>query len=183
MIVLFSGPAAAGKSSICSLLEERHEFAPIKSSTHLRSVVGKSDREVTREALQETGDRLDIETCYSWLVEDVAKPQMAARSEHNRWYVDSVRKPEQIERFVAAFPGQIFHVHIIAPDEVLRSRLLLRSTVGSGASYEKSFDEHVLHPNEISARSLGGVADLIIDTSINDASSACAQIIRKGSRL
>lgn len=179
MILLFSGPAAAGKSSICLLLEEQQQFVPIKSSIYLRSIVEKSGDQVTRDVLQQTGDRLDTQTDYNWLIESVAKPQMATRPEHDRWYVDSVRKREQIGRFVVAFPGQIFHVHVTAPDDILRSRLLQRSTTDRGANYEKSFDEHILHPNEIAARSLGDIADLVIDTSINDAREARDNIVRK----
>lgn len=57
-ILLLSGPAAAGKSTICELLTDNHGFFPIKSSQHLRSLVELPEREITREVLQEIGDRL-----------------------------------------------------------------------------------------------------------------------------
>lgn len=177
MILLLSGPAAAGKSTICEHLIEDHGFAPIKSSRYLRDLVDPPEREVTREVLQEIGDRLDVETNFNWLVADVAVPQLAEHHDQQFWLVDSVRKPEQIERFTEAFPGQVLHCHITAPDEVLKSRLLKRSTANDSFFYEKAFAEHVSHPNEVSARSLGKFAALVVDTSKNDARSACDAVM------
>lgn len=91
MILLLSGPAAAGKSTICEGLIEKHGFAPIKSSRYLRDLVDPPEREVTREVLQEIGDRLDVETDFNWLVQDVAIPQMAELHDQPFWLVDNVR--------------------------------------------------------------------------------------------
>ena len=179
MILLLSGPAAAGKSTICKLLVANHSFAPIKSSRFLRSLVEPPEREITREVLQEIGDRLDIETDFNWLVADVAIPQVTKQKDQRFWFVDSVRKTEQINRFSEAFPGRVLHCHITAPDDVLKPRLLSRSVVNGNISYEKTFSEHVSHPNEISARSLGRAAALIIDTSNTDALTASNAIMGK----
>lgn len=179
MILLLSGPAAAGKSTICGLLTDNHGFVPIKSSQYLRSLVQPPDREVTREVLQDIGDKLDVETNFNWLVVDVAAPQIAAWPDQQFWFVDSVRRPEQIDRFSEAFPGQILHCHITAPDEVLKSRSLNRSLADDNTAYEKTFAWHVAHPNEVSARSLGNIAALVLDTSVSDALAACDAIIGK----
>lgn len=179
MILLLSGPAAAGKSTICELLKNDHGFVAIKSSQYLRSLVRPPKRDVTRALLQEIGDRLDVETDFNWLVDDVAIPQMAALQNQQLWFVDSVRKPEQISRFSEAFPRQVLHCHITAPDEILKTRLLSRSTAVDNIAYERTFEEHVKHPNENSARSLDKIAALVIDTSKNDARATCDIIVGK----
>ncbi len=174
MILLLSGPAAAGKSTICKHLIDENGFSPIKSSGYLRSLAKLQERDVTRELLQEIGDRLDVETNFTWLVEDVAVPQIEECCEQHLWLVDSVRKHEQIERFEKAFPEKVFHCHITAPDEVLEMRLSKRC-----ASYERGFAEHVSHPNEVSARYLGRLAAIVVDTSKVDALSACVTIMEE----
>tara|TARA_R100001163_G_C4964848_1_gene127138 strand:+ start:24 stop:587 length:564 start_codon:yes stop_codon:yes gene_type:complete len=179
MILLLSGPAAAGKSTICKRLAEKHDFAPIKSSSYLRRLIEPQEREVTREILQEIGDRLDVETDFNWIVDDVALPQMAANQDQQFWFVDSVRKAEQIDRFLIAFPEQVLHCHVTAPDEVLKSRLQNRSAAEGNHSYEKTFAEHNAHPNEVSARSLGGFAELVVDTSKDDPRSAIDAIMER----
>lgn len=179
MILLLSGPAASGKSTICEMLMEKYGFVPIKSSSYLRGLVDQSNREVTREVLQEIGDRLDVETDFNWLVTNVAIPQMEANQGCRHWFVDSVRKPEQVDRFLEAFPEQVFHVHITAPDKVLKVRLLDRSVASGNTAYEKAFAEHLTHPNEISARSLANFAPLVIDTSEIDAVTASETILEK----
>ncbi len=179
MILLLSGPAAAGKSTICKHLAEDHGFAPIKSSLYLRSLVKPRGTEITRELLQEISDRLDLETDFKWLVVDVAVPQMAKRRRQEFWFVDNVRKFEQVDMFSKAFPGQILHCHITAPEDVLKSRLLNRSVVDGNIPYEETIEERITHPNEVSARSLEATASLVVDTSQNSASSACSVIMRR----
>lgn len=178
MILLLSGPAAAGKTTICESLTANHGFAAIKSSRHLRTLVQPTEREVTREVLQEIGDRLDVETDFNWLVTDVAIPQIDAQQDQKFWFVDSVRKPEQIDRFSEAFPGKVLHCHVTAPDSVLRFRMQARDESNGSLSYEKDYAEHVTHPNEVSARALGDVAKLVIDTSRIDALFACDTIMK-----
>ena len=91
MILLLSGPAAAGKTTICELLTKRHGFAAIKSSRYLRTLVKPPKKVITREVLQEIGDQLDLDTDYNWLIADVAVPQMEAQKAQKLWFVDSVR--------------------------------------------------------------------------------------------
>jgi len=178
MILLLSGPAAVGKTTICETLASKHGFAAIKSSRHLRTLVQLPEREVTREILQEIGDRLDVETDFNWLVTDVAVPQIVAQQDQQFWFVDSVRKPEQIDRFSEVFPGKVLHCHVTAPDSVLKSRMQVRDESDGSFSYEKDYAKHVTHPNEVSARALGDVATLVIDTSRNDAFFACDTIMK-----
>ena len=178
MIVLISGPAAAGKTTICDLLKERYGYCAIKSSLYLRSLIDRPDEKVTRYLLQEIGDRLDEETDFNWLVTEVAIPQVEAQVNQENWFVDSVRKPEQIERFSEAFPGQIVHCHITAPDEMLEKRLRARHLADGSDAYERSYAQHVVHPNEISARSLGRTADVVIDTSETEPAYACELIMK-----
>jgi adenylosuccinate synthase len=180
MIVLFSGPAAVGKSTICAELESSHGFKPIKSSGYLRALADEKGLEVTRNILQKIGDQLDLETNFSWLVEDVAKLEVHSQADQKYWYVDSVRKPMQIEHFRKSFGEKIFHIHIDAREAILTKRFDERLSNKDTTDYEKPYDEHIKHPNEISSRALGGVADLVIEYSDISAGEAVQLILDRG---
>lgn len=177
MIVLFSGPAAGGKSTICKILERHYSFVPIKSSKYLRKIALEQKQEITREALQEIGDRLDDETDFRWLVDVVAIPQIDALPNHQLWFVDSVRKKKQIEYFRSAFSTDVVHVHLTASEEVLQQRFIQRDVDHKTTRYEKPYDEHIRHPNEVSSRSLRNLADLVFDTSDTTPVSICDEIL------
>ena len=178
MIVLFSGPAAGGKSSICRELEQEMNFLPIKSSSYLKRIAVSKSIPITREALQAIGDDLDTKTEYAWIIDEVAIPQLGEKKDHCNWYVDSVRKPKQVELFRSKFQELILHVHVSAPENVLRERFEFRRNQNLDRSYEKNYDEHIEHPNEISARSLGDISDYVIDSSSMSPEEAC-RIIRQ----
>lgn len=167
-IVLFSGPIASGKTTVADELVGTHGFRRLKSSAYLRSICEQRGQAISRTALQELGDRLDEETDYRWLIEDVARKQIAATPNHPRWLIDSVRKEQQIAHFRAAFGSSIVHIHVWAPEEVLRKRFEQR--LASALHHEgiTTYDEAISHPNEISARALSDVADVSINLSAID---------------
>lgn len=183
MILLFSGPAAVGKSTICRMLEAKHSFIPIKSSSYLKEIANSTSRTITREVLQEIGDRLDLETDYSWLINSVAKQQMAALKNHRTWYVDSVRKPKQVQLFRREYSTDIVHIHITASEAVLRMRFETRHRDDPTSDYEKDYDQHILHPNEISSRKLVKIADLVVDYSDTAPEQSCEQILEYANSL
>jgi adenylate kinase family enzyme len=176
-IVLLSGPIASGKTTLAEELIRRHDFERVKSSDHLRSICEQPAYEVSRAALQDMGDRLDQETDYGWLVEDVAKPQIAARPQRVRWLIDSVRKERQIFHFRSSFGDDVCHVHVSAPEEVLRERFEWRIASGEHHEGPTSYEQGIAHPNEISARALENVADLRIDLSQVDPAEAAERIV------
>lgn len=176
-IVLFSGPIASGKTTLAEELIQRHHFRRLKSSDHLRSICQQQGVEVSRATLQDLGDRLDQETDYGWLVEDVVKPQIAARPQQARWLIDSVRKERQILHFRSAFGDDVFHVHVSAPEEVLRERFDLRMSGARHYEGATTYEDGIAHPNETSARALANVANLHIDLSQAAPAEAAARVV------
>jgi cytidylate kinase len=163
-IVLLSGPLAAGKSGVASVLVELGGFTRVRSGTYLANYAAREGHVVDRQTLQELGDRLDVETDYRWLIDDVANPAISAEAKQARWLVDAVRKRRQIEHFRDKFPQQILHVHLTADEAVLRERYNVRLRAGDHGVGEKSYETAIRHANEVAARSLQAIADLTIDT-------------------
>lgn len=163
VVLLLSGPVAVGKSTLATKLVGDHGFRTIRSGNHLRSVAAQLGSDTTRRDLQDLGDSLDLQTDYLWLIDDVASPQIEAAPDHAHWLLDSVRKERQVEHFRSRFP-HVVHVHLIAPEEVLRSRYEAR--LAAGGEYEGStpYDVAVGHPNEVASRGLIGIADHVVDS-------------------
>lgn len=162
-ILLLSGPVAVGKSSISEQLVKSIYFERIRSGKFLMERAMDFGLPTDRRGLQAIGDELDIQTDYRWIVDDVALPTIAGRPEQRLWLVDAVRKTRQIEHFRAAFPGAVVHIHLTADENLLAERYGARILTGGEYFGQTSYKDAILHPNEISSRGLGSVADLIID--------------------
>lgn len=166
-VLLVSGPIAVGKTSFANELIETSSFKKIRSGDFLSQLATARGSRSDRTGLQELGDSLDVETDYRWVVESVAGPLIAADVPQRLWLFDAVRKQRQVEHFRARFEVDVFHVHLIAPEEVLRARYEERRRRGDDYLGSATYDEVVRHPNEIEARSLGDIADLRLDTHAN----------------
>jgi len=160
VVVLLSGPICAGKSTVGSALVTDHGFRAIRSSEYLRKVAAEHGLAADRRSLQTIGDERDGATGYRWLIDEVARPAIERMPQQGRWLLDSVRKGRQVELFKAAFP-RVLHVHIIAPESDLQRRFEERARVGK-VTEAISYAEAIAHPNEISARSLSNIADLVL---------------------
>ena len=171
-LLLLSGPIASGKTSVSTALQNQLGFVPISSGAFLRARCAAGDKPADRHTLQELGDALDRATDFSWLIEAVAQPVMAARPHVQNWLVDAVRKPRQVELFRLHFGDAVRHVHIAAPEAVLQQRYAER-----GPNLLEEYQACVLHPNEQSARSLAGYADGIFDTEAYTALEIAHQIM------
>jgi hypothetical protein len=165
-ILLLSGPLAVGKSSVAALLVDRGGFARVRSGKFLSDLAMKRGRTIDRPTLQELGDRLDLETDYRWLIDEVAVPAIAAHPTQDRWLVDAVRKDRQVAHFFRQeFPERVIHVHLTADEGVLRERYEARLRAGNDYEGNKSYDTAIRHPNELAARSLREIADHTIETN------------------
>ncbi|AVR08429.1 hypothetical protein GNZ25_27275 [Burkholderia thailandensis] len=172
-LLLLSGAMRAGKSSVAHALKENYSFSGISSGGYLRTC-GKPDAVLNlRSWLQETGDQLDIETDFAWVVDSVAVPAIAASPSVENWLFDAVRKPRQIEHFRARFGQIVRHVHLSASEDILRERYAVGAAPSGAAAYVTA----ITHANEIAARSLGTIADEIFDTTTVTANDIAAQII------
>lgn len=165
VIVLLSGPVAVGKSTLGRQLVEDHEFRTIRSGKHLQALAQQAGADTSRVALQRLGDALDERTDYAWLINDVAAPQIDSAPEHARWLLDSVRKERQVEHFRNCFATDVLHVHLTAPEDVLRARYEARLAGGSEYEGGTPYGVAVTHPNEMASRALIKIADLVVDAN------------------
>jgi len=159
-LLLLSGASGAGKSSVAQVLEEKFQFRRISSSNYLRSYAQTLSSENQKHQLQELGDRLDAETDFKWIVDEVAAPTIAGNPAQPTWLLDAVRKPRQVLHFRRRYSPCVRHIHLTAPEAVLVQRFSERAILG-----DTTYEEMIAHPNEIAARSLGSLADHIFDTS------------------
>jgi len=161
-LVLLSGPIAVGKTSVRQELLAAHGFDYVRSSAYLKALAEAQGQGDQREHLQNLGDRLDVETDYRWVLDQVARPGFAASPSQKRWLVDAVRKRRQVEHFRKAYSHRVLHVHLDAPESVLQKRYELRLvTTGDVTPYQVA----TRHENEVASRSLIEIADLVLDAS------------------
>lgn len=163
VVVLLSGPVSVGKTTLRDLLMSDQGFGAIRSSAYLRKVAAKQNGSSGRLDLQELGDALDLQTDYRWVVDLVARPAMAGEPGTRRWLFDAVRKKRQVEHFRAAFGAAVFHLHLNAPEDVLRQRYD-RRLMEQGQPVEGAYDRAVAHDNEQQSRGLIQFADATVET-------------------
>lgn len=161
--MLLSGPVAVGKSAVAQALISIHRFASIRSGPYLRELALAQGNGQGRADLQELGDELDVRTDYAWLVNDVVPRAFQANQAHDRWLLDCVRKPQQITHFRERYGAAVLHIHFSAPEAILRTRYENRLAAGDEYVGNTPYSVAVTHSNELAARSLVAVADLIID--------------------
>lgn len=158
-LILLSGAVGAGKTSIANTLIAQFEFKKIGSSDYLLSLIPPAELkegDERRRQLQELGDHLDHTTDYRWIVDPVATGAIARAPLVSNWLVDAVRKKRQVEHFRELLGSNLRHIHLTAPEAVLRARYTER-----GGNY----DEAIAHSNEVNARSLITIADDVIHTT------------------
>lgn len=165
-IVLLSGPIAVGKSSIAVALQDHHGFSRISSSGYLKGLAAKQGLGNERPILQRLGDDLDVLTDYRWLIDEVAKSTIQSRPEVSRWLLDSVRKQRQVEHFREQFGASVLHVHLTAPEDILRQRYESRAASAGNNQEATPYELAIGHPNEIAARQLIRIADHVADLTL-----------------
>ncbi|MBB4836997.1 hypothetical protein HNP52_000048 [Sphingomonas kyeonggiensis] len=69
LVVALSGAVASGKSTVAKAILE--QFLGMRLSTRTM-ILARTGCESEREALQEAGDRLDVETNFQWVADDTA---------------------------------------------------------------------------------------------------------------
>ncbi len=180
--MLLSGPIAVGKSAIATELINVYNFATIKSGGFLADLAKQQDMPVNRETLQQLGDTLDTQTDYRWLIDEVATPAIKAKPSADEWLLDSVRKERQVQHFRAHFKAAVAHVHLTAPESVLRERYAKRLELLGHYLGSTPYDVVTQHPNETSARSLSSIADFTVDVAEMLPSQAAALVVGRAKR-
>lgn len=161
IIVLLSGPIAAGKSSLGDQLVRHLGATRVKTRELL---AGRFPRLVKdRVGLQRAGDRLDRETTGQWIATAVAAMLASAPREGvpALIVVDSVRIHEQVHAFREAFGHAVFHVHVTANIQCLARRYAERHS-----SFEEvpQYADVRRNKTERHVEQLAPLADVVIET-------------------
>ncbi|SDI19723.1 AAA family ATPase [Variovorax sp. OV700] len=174
-LVLLSGAVCAGKTSVAGLLEAGNGFSRVSTSRHLKEIAVQRGISINRVAMQDLGDQQDVETDFTWPV--IASQAQMIEKPSARWLLDAVRKRRQVHHFRERIHGTILHVHLWAPEAILRARYQVRQDAGDEYGDASSYDEFVQRPNEVESRSLIEIADLCFDTSTVSSAVVVEQVI------
>ena len=179
-LVLLSGTMAVGKTTLREQLVLKHGFDYVRSGRYLLDMAEREALDGSRRGLQDLGDELDRKTDFLWLLLDVAIPGFQASPDRTRWLVDAVRKPRQVKHFRDAFGPTVLHVHLTAPDEVLKARYESRRfAMGEGAD-PMPYEIAIAHDNEVASRGLISIADLVIGMNTVTPEDAATRVLETG---
>src|SRR5947209_1876311 len=119
VIVLLSGPIAAGKTTLCDELVRRFGFSVFKTRELIQELL--KDVATERGALQKAGESLDQRTKGEWIAQSLAR-KVQELGPHGNVVVDSIRIKKQIDGVRRAFGAQVVHIHLTAAEEILKKR-------------------------------------------------------------
>jgi hypothetical protein len=127
----------------------------------------KQSLTVGRTSLQDLGDKLDTQTDFRWLLDEVIVPALNEKPNVDRWIVDAVRKPEQVRHIRQMAGGPVvLHVHLTAPEQVLERRYEARRALQPQNLDSMPYLAAISHPNEVFSRGLYRIADEVYDTEL-----------------
>ena len=176
-IILLSGPVSSGKTTLARNLAERFSMDVLKTRDLLISALEQTGR-AGRADLQSEGDRLDLETDGTWVLESLER-ELRGRAPNASIIVDSVRIQKQIDSIRGAYGRTVTHIHMTAPYPVLEERYDNRQ--GESANSD-SLTYAAVHGNETESAvdDLRDAADVVVD------SNRCTKhdvLVRVASRL
>lgn len=162
-IVLLSGSVCSGKTTLAESLREHFGFETLKTKELMRELARKQlgkELELDRRRMQRFGERLDVTTGGKWVVNGLAK---LLRSSSQRVVVDSVRILDQIRAIRRSYGFAVVHIHLTAPEGILRERYGARKAPGFRELSTYSAVQR--NPTESGVKSLAAPADIVIDTA------------------
>lgn len=176
-IVVLSGPVGAGKSTLGRNLADEFGLAYVRTQDLMRDVADERGvtLEAERRAMQEFGEKLDVETGGGWVADQIAALVAGARVAGGLVVVDAVRVIGQIDALRSAFPSKVTHIHVHAPALVLASRYAARDD--SGLVELSSYEEVAKNATEANVSTLAEDADVSIDTSRSSARDVLARAV------
>lgn len=157
-----SGQICSGKSALVDQLRERHGARVVKTKELILKKSPKTKDE--RRALQLAGQRLDQEDGGNWVAEALQRVvDDSSKSDVPKglFVVDSVRILGQVSAIRKAYGADVHHIHLTAPDEVLRERYHGRArSDDQGVTY----DQLKSNRTEKGVEKLADVADVVVST-------------------
>lgn len=158
-IILLSGPVSAGKSTLAKSLADRFGCKVLRTQELIRAAEPTVANE--RSALQRAGEALDRRTKGTWVGQALSKVTPTLPDD-SLVIVDSIRVREQAAAVRQAFGPRVIHLHLSAPESVLKSRYgKRRSKIKELATYELVRS----NPTEARIEDLAAIADVVIDTA------------------
>jgi len=119
-----------------------------------------------RQALQDLGDRLDVDTNGRWVLDAVLR--VLENKPNANVVVDAVRISAQVERFRERFGPQITHVHLWASEKTLEKRFEERKAQGRESDAFMTYQRANLNKTESEVDYLAREADLAVNTERSD---------------
>jgi adenylosuccinate synthase len=160
LIVVLSGPIAAGKTTLCDELVRSFGFTVFKTRELIQELISGVPSE--RGALQAAGERLDRRTKGAWVAESLARKMQAVGNDCHL-IVDSVRIKNQIDGLRRAFGSRVIHIHLTADPLILERRYNWR--MGTARIKELPvYKEAAENATELGVGTLREFADVVIDT-------------------
>lgn len=170
-IVLLSGGICAGKSTLASALQEKHNFCLVKTHKLISKITGR--RLKNRSEYQSAGDELDQKTGGKWIQSQLTRLQSELPNNCSV-VIDAVRIQKQIDHLRDAFGSRVLHVHLTAPAEQLSRRYSKRS--GGFMEFE-TYEEALENSTEENIELLKIKADVLIDTGRCSGSEVLVRVI------
>lgn len=176
LIVVLSGPIAAGKTELCKELVRGFGFTVFKTRELIQELVNDIPSE--RGALQHAGEVLDRRTNGAWVANALAR-KIQGESRGCHIIVDSVRIKRQIDGVRRAFGSRVVHIHLTADPAILKLRYNKRMRTARIKELPL-YEDAAKNTTEVGVESLKEFADVVIDTG---RSAEADTMIRVASRL
>ncbi|HEY4106693.1 MAG TPA: AAA family ATPase, partial [Polyangiaceae bacterium] len=109
-ILALSGEVGAGKSTLARRLVARYGARHISTHVLLSQRLGSAAVE-ERGALQEAGERLDIETGGTWLFDELQSELLGSATD-SLMIVDAIRVKSQLDALRQHYGRRITHLHL-----------------------------------------------------------------------
>lgn len=158
-LILISGPISSGKSTLSKNLADRFGFIVFRTRAWLSRRLREEFPD--RANLQKEGDRLDVRTRGRWVREELTKELQDQDVE--LVVLDSVRTKDQINALRESYWPNVTHIHVTAPQDVLKIRYDQRRIDGQTDLAE--YDLVQRNMTERNVDTLREVADIVIDTN------------------
>jgi len=163
-IIALSGPIAVGKTAFSDELMRRYPCEKVSTRKYILKVKQVPNE---RKPLQEAGAELDRETGGAWVAEAASEAILPPGKKY--LLIDSARIPGQVEFLRERFGREnVHHIHLTAPDDVLRTRFHERS---AHLEEPASYDEAKADATEEEVDRLELIADVVVATEKSDVRS------------